>query len=398
MGKGRRRHNRSENSYSEKATHTNSGTAVSGDKPLDAHVDFSSEKSLTAEDPTDCNASVPTTYHSSGDDSDDTVDILGNGLLLKKVIDKGLGRETRPCHGDFVEVSLKGFLEDGTVVDDFSSLTLTLGDGDVIQALDLALPLAELKERFELHVNPRFAYGSRGRDPDIPADAKLRYEVQLLSSCDPPCYATMSNEERVRIADQKRERGNCYYRREEYAFAVNSYNKALKILTAPRDPNQRTHAAGSPVDVAVSDEVVENLEIKLENNLAATQLKIEAYDAAIKSCDAVLHKDPRNFKALFRKGKALLEQGDVEEAIPILKSVHDLVPSSPMVISELQRARAIQDRERKRWSRAASRMLPPRFSRDYPESANSRFSRLSSLLVGFSKFGCVHIFYRLFCN
>ncbi|KAF6773556.1 hypothetical protein AHF37_06544 [Paragonimus kellicotti] len=363
MGKGRRRHNRSENSYSEKVTRTNSETAVDSGKPLIADVDISSEKSLTAEDPTDCNASVQPTYHSSNDDTDDTVDILGNGLLLKKVVDKGLGRETRPCHGDFVEVSFKGFLEDGTVVDDFSSLTLTLGDGDVIQgrrrfsshclliALDLALPLAELKERFELHVDPRFAYGSRGRDPDIPADAKLRYEVQLLSASDPPCYATMSNEERVRIADQKRERGNYHYRREEYAFAVNSYNKALKILTAPRDPDQRTHLNGAPVDVAVLDEVVENLEIKLENNLAATQLK------------------------------ALLEQGDVEEAIPILKSVHDLVPSSLMVVSELQRARAIQDRERKRWSRAASRMLPPRFSRDHPQSSNSRFSRLSSLLL-----------------
>ncbi|GAA30660.2 peptidyl-prolyl cis-trans isomerase FKBP8, partial [Clonorchis sinensis] len=272
------------------------------------------------------------------------------------ILAKGLGRESRPNHGDLVEVSFKGYLEDGTIVDDVASMVCTLGDGDVIQALDLSLPLAERDERFELVTDARFAYGSLGRDPDIPGDATLRYEVHLLSSSDPPSYSSLSDPERLSMADQKRERGNYYYRREEYAFAVNSYNKALKLLSVPT-ANQSTERTAS------TSELLEELEIKLLNNLAATQLKIQAYDAAVKSCNAVLQRDPRNFKALFRKGKALLEQAEVDEAIPILRLVHEMVPSSSMVASELRRARCLQQRERERWSRAASKMFSQHDSR-----------------------------------
>ncbi|TGZ70007.1 hypothetical protein CRM22_003413 [Opisthorchis felineus] len=287
---------------------------------------------------------------------DEIIDVLGNGLLTKKILAKGLGRESRPNHGDLVEVSFKGYLEDGTIVDDVASMVCTLGDGDVIQALDLSLPLAERDERFELVTDARFAYGSLGRDPDIPGDATLRYEVHLLSSSDPPPYSSLSDQERLSMADQKRERGNYYYRREEYAFAVNSYNKALKLLSVPT-ANQSTERTASTSDTRNSSELLEELEIKLLNNLAATQLKIQAYDAAVKSCNAVLQRDPRNFKALFRKGKALLEQAEVDEAIPILRLVHEMVPSSSMVASELRRARCLQQRERERWSRAASKMF-----------------------------------------
>ncbi|KER20171.1 LOW QUALITY PROTEIN: hypothetical protein T265_15381 [Opisthorchis viverrini] len=305
---------------------------------------------------------------------DEIIDVLGNGLITKKVVNfsdnflsiltKGLGRKSRPNHGDLVEISFKGYLEDGTIVDDVASMVCTLGDGDVIQALDLSLPLAERDERFELITDARFAYGSLGRDPDIPGDATLRYEVHLLSSSDPPSYSSLSDPERLSMADQKRERGNYYYRlqyefvyrREEYAFAVNSYNKALKLLSVPT-ANQSTERTASTSDTMNSSELLEELEIKLLNNLAATQLKIQAYDAAVKSCNAVLQRDPRNFKALFRKGKALLEQAEVDEAIPILRLVHEMVPSSSMVASELRRARCLQQRERERWSRAASKMF-----------------------------------------
>lgn len=43
--------------------------------------------------------------------------------------------------------------------------------------------------------------------------------------------------------------------------------------------------------------------MKVYNNLALAQLKIAAYDAALKSVDHVLQCQPNNAKALFRKGK-----------------------------------------------------------------------------------------------
>ncbi|KAA0183754.1 Peptidyl-prolyl cis-trans isomerase FKBP8, partial [Fasciolopsis buskii] len=106
---------------------------------------------------------------------------------------------------------------------------------------------------------------------------------------------------------------------------------------------------------------------------------IQAFDAAIRSCDVVLRKEPQNFKALFRKGRALIGLGNADEAIPVLKQVLDLVPHSAMVASELQLARTMQQNERERWSRVARRMSP---HTNYAKRNVSfrRFSSLRSLL------------------
>ena len=42
--------------------------------------------------------------------------------------------------------------------------------------------------------------------------------------------------------------------------------------------------------------------MKVYNNLAAAQMKTQAYDAALKSVESVLSCQPQNVKALFRKG------------------------------------------------------------------------------------------------
>nr|CAX74525.1 hypotherical protein [Schistosoma japonicum] len=232
--------------------------------------------------------------------STETIDVLGNGLVVIKTLRKGLGRETRPSHGDTVVINYKGWLEDGTLVDDVENAKIVLGDGDVIHAFDLSIPLAEHKETFELITDARFAYGSRGRDPDIPSGAKLTYHIEILKVDDPPCYANMPNSERLAIANQKKDRGNYYYRREEFAFAIDSYSKALKILQLP---TSSTQSSGEKSDVDCPTELINDAKLKLENNLAAAQLKVEAFDAAIMSCDTVLQSDPQNIKALFRKGK-----------------------------------------------------------------------------------------------
>jgi tetratricopeptide (TPR) repeat protein len=46
--------------------------------------------------------------------------------------------------------------------------------------------------------------------------------------------------------------------------------------------------------------------LKVYNNLAAAQMKIKAYDAALQSVENVLRCQPNNVKAIFRKGKVLV--------------------------------------------------------------------------------------------
>lgn len=46
-----------------------------------------------------------------------------------------------------------------------------------------------------------------------------------------------------------------------------------------------------------------DVKVKCLNNMAASQLKLDHYDAAFKSCAAALAQQPDNIKALFRMGK-----------------------------------------------------------------------------------------------
>lgn len=61
-------------------------------------------------------------------------------------------------------------------------------------------------------------------------------------------------------------------------------------------------------DVAVDiipEEENELIEVKVKclNNMAASQLKLDRNDAALKSCVSALAHQPENIKALFRMGK-----------------------------------------------------------------------------------------------
>lgn len=58
------------------------------------------------------------------------------------------------------------------------------------------------------------------------------------------------------------------------------------------------------VDISPEEEnELMDVKVKCLNNMAASQLKLDHYDAALKSCMAALAHQPDNIKALFRMGK-----------------------------------------------------------------------------------------------
>lgn len=61
------------------------------------------------------------------------------------------------------------------------------------------------------------------------------------------------------------------------------------------------------VDITLEEEnELMDIKVKCLNNLAASQLKLERYDVARKSCILALEHQPDNVKALFRMGKVRL--------------------------------------------------------------------------------------------
>ncbi|KAL5004404.1 hypothetical protein ScPMuIL_017860 [Solemya velum] len=262
---------------------------------------------------------------SSQEKEEECMDILGNGLLTKKILEAGAGRQSRPVYGDIVTIDAEGRLEDGTVVDS-GTVTFTVGDGDVLQCWDMALPLIEMNEKCEVFSGSKYAYGALGRSPDIPKDADITFTLKLIQKQDPPNIDNLCLDDRMKMGEQKRERGNLLFSRTDFSGAINSYNKALKIL----DPESCNEEA---------DRLQLLLESRLKcyNNMAACQLKVEAFDAAIRSCESVLKSQPQNVKALFRMGKAYAAKLDTKLAITFLKKALQLEPEAKVIHQELSK-------------------------------------------------------------
>lgn len=66
-------------------------------------------------------------------------------------------------------------------------------------------------------------------EPEVPPNAQLSLEVELVKATDTPDVELMPPSDRIALAIRKRERGNVHYQRTDYAFAVNSYSIALQI-------------------------------------------------------------------------------------------------------------------------------------------------------------------------
>jgi len=81
--------------------------------------------------------------------------------------------------GDSVEIAYQGWLPDGTPVDSIGT-AIRIGNGQVIDGLELALPGMKPGGRRQLVLPPGLGYGGLGRE-DVPPNAVLVYLVELRS-------------------------------------------------------------------------------------------------------------------------------------------------------------------------------------------------------------------------
>jgi peptidylprolyl isomerase/FKBP-type peptidyl-prolyl cis-trans isomerase FkpA len=94
---------------------------------------------------------------------------------------KGKGPEA--IRGKTVSVHYTGWLTDGTKFDSSvggEPFSFTLGAGEVIEGWDRGVAGMKVGGTRKLTLAPELGYGAAGAPPDIPPNATLVFEVELL--------------------------------------------------------------------------------------------------------------------------------------------------------------------------------------------------------------------------
>jgi FKBP-type peptidyl-prolyl cis-trans isomerase len=117
--------------------------------------------------------------HQGIDDQEDRM-ITTSGLEYKD-LKQGAGETA--TRGDRVVVHYTGWLTDGKQFDsslDGEPFAFTLGVGEVIAGWDEGISGMKVGDKRKLWIPAKLGYGRRGAPPEIPPNAELVFEVELL--------------------------------------------------------------------------------------------------------------------------------------------------------------------------------------------------------------------------
>eukprot|EP01056_Protomagalhaensia_sp_Gyna25_P005325 Protomagalhaensia_sp_Gyna_25__5324@NODE_66_length_5710_cov_131_847117_g49_i0_p2_GENE_NODE_66_length_5710_cov_131_847117_g49_i0NODE_66_length_5710_cov_131_847117_g49_i0_p2_ORF_typecomplete_len297_score55_88FKBP_C/PF00254_28/1_9e32TPR_19/PF14559_6/0_00072TPR_19/PF14559_6/2_1e09TPR_16/PF13432_6/4_3e06TPR_16/PF13432_6/3_5e05TPR_11/PF13414_6/3_4e03TPR_11/PF13414_6/2e05TPR_11/PF13414_6/0_78TPR_11/PF13414_6/0_0032TPR_1/PF00515_28/0_00076TPR_1/PF00515_28/9_7TPR_1/PF00515_28/3e03TPR_1/PF00515_28/0_00038T len=277
------------------------------------------------------------------------VDLLGNGKVLKAIIQPGTG-ERPPVNSD-VRVHYRGTLLDGTEFDSSykrnEPFTFTIGEGQVIKGWDVGVASMAVGETADLKISPDFAYGERGSPPTIPAQATLMFRVELLSFKPKKKQPhQLTPEERVSEATSAKAQGNDFFKNGKLSEAIEAYKEATEMLTDFDGFEASLKEASEPLKLAA------------HLNLANCYLKTKLWLPCVLECTAALQLAPENTKASYRRGLARMELGEFDEASKDLTHAARLDPRDPQIRQAVTTCKARGQAARQKESQTYAKMFP----------------------------------------
>lgn len=155
---------------------------------------------------------------------------------------------------------------------------------------------------------------------------------------------------KIETAKQKKDVADQAFKAGEIKDALRSYHESLMYLAgldknASQAMNNNARSSEDPPakeEKTEADEIIE----KIYLNMAACHMKQKNWQRTVECTDKALKKNPESFKAMFRKGKALGEQGFFDKAKKVLEELKKKNPDDAAAVdAEITRLAAI-DAER----------------------------------------------------
>ena len=272
------------------------------------------------------------------------MDLSGDGGVLKEILVEGNGE--CPPAGNEIRAHYVGTLLDGTEFDSSrkrdKEFTFVLGQGNVIKAWDIAFASMKVGEKAMLTCAPGYAYGESGSPPTIPANATLKFEVELLGFHPKKKEKwELSVEERLEEAAKLKATATEAFKLKDFSNAKNLYSEAVDYVDECFEEYK-----------ADEESRVKELSKALYLNIGMCCIKLKQYSEAIPAVTKVLDNHPRNVKALFRRGVAFMHTGDFERSQVDLKLALEIEPQNRDVRRELKNMKTLLAEDKKRQKKA----------------------------------------------
>ncbi|CAM1501003.1 Fc.00g101650.m01.CDS01 [Cosmosporella sp. VM-42] len=132
------------------------------------------------------------------------------------------------------------------------------------------------------------------------------------------------------IATACKDYGNKAFKAGNYSLGLDKYQKGLRYINEDPDLEKEPPTTKASLDA---------LRFSLNNNSALLNIKLEAWEDAVRAATAALDvngiKDEDRAKPLYRRGFAHVRLKDEEAALRDLEEAHKLAPKDSAIITEL---------------------------------------------------------------
>ncbi|CAN4092175.1 unnamed protein product [Withania somnifera] len=251
------------------------------------------------------------------------INVTGDLGVLKKILKEGEGTLTAN-EGAAVTIRYTAKLEDGTLlekrgVDGEDALKFITDEEQVVAGLDQAVTTMKKGEHAVVTIKPDYGFGNTEVKLDlamVPPCSTIIFEVEMLEFTKEKDPGEMNKQERIQVAQRKKEEGNLLFKNGKYQRAVKKYEKAIDCINedeAFEDDDQKT---------------VKSLRVACWLNGAAACLKRNYFKEAIKQCSKVLEVESCNVKALYRRAQAFMETADLHLAELDIKKALEIDPQN----------------------------------------------------------------------
>jgi len=136
-----------------------------------------------------------------------------------------------------------------------------------------------------------------------------------------------ATQQKIDTAKQSKDEGDQAFKDGHLTSALRCYHTSLLYVLGIDKNAFKSMTSGAPDPVKEGEEKkqekteVDEIVEKIYANMAICHIKNENWQRALDCADKALAKNENNYKAMFRKGKALGEQGFYERAEMVLKEL-----------------------------------------------------------------------------